>query len=167
MPTEVYVKFFDPNVGSLSKVTIASGDQEVVPIAAISACFYGKEGTLLQRTQIPLILCWAATVHKVQGLSLDAAVMDLGKDVFEPGMAYVALSRVRTLNGVALLNFEPQKMTANKRVHEEMARLRQQSTCGSVLQSDGQTSDLLVQNCKRPDKSNSENRANPLVEDKR
>ena len=72
MPTEVYVKF--------SKVTIASGDQEVVPIAAISACFYGKEGTLLQRTQIPLILCWAATVHKVQGLSLDAAVMDLGKD---------------------------------------------------------------------------------------
>ena len=136
MPTEVYVKFFDPNVGSLSKVTSASGDQEVVPIAAISACFYGKEGTLLQRTQIPLILCWAATVHKVQGLSLDAAVMDLGKDVFEPGMAYVALSRVCTLNGVALLNFEPQKMTANKRVHEEMARLRQQSTCGSVLQSD-------------------------------
>ena len=70
-----------------------------------------------------MILCWAATVHKVQGLSLDAAVMDLGKDVFEPGMAYVALSRVRTLNGVALLNFEPQKMTANKRVHEEMVRL--------------------------------------------
>ena len=44
------------------------------------------------------------------------------------------------------------------------ARLRQQSTCGSVLQGDWQTSDLSVQNCKRPDKSNSENRANPLVE---
>ena len=55
-------------------------------------------------------------------------------------------------------------MTANKRFHEEMARLRQQSTCGSVLQSNGQTSNLLVQNCKHPDKSNSENRANPLVE---
>ena len=59
----------------------------------------------------------------MQGLSFDTAVMDLGKDVFEPGMAYVALSRVRTLNGVALLNFQPKKMTANKRVHEEMARL--------------------------------------------
>ena len=34
----------------------------------------------------------AATVHKVQGLSLDAAVIDLGVNVFEPGMAYVALS---------------------------------------------------------------------------
>ena len=67
-------------------------------------------------------------------------------------------------NGVALLNFGPQKMTANKRVHEEMARLRQQSTCGSVSQSDGQTSGLSVQNCKRPYKSNSETRANPLVE---
>ena len=59
----------------------------------------------------------------MQGLSLDAAVMDLGKDIFKPGMAYVALSRVRTLNGVALLNFQPKQMTANKRVHEEMARL--------------------------------------------
>ena len=51
IPTEVYFKFFVPNVGSLSKVTIASGGQEVVSIESISACFYGKEGTLLQRTQ--------------------------------------------------------------------------------------------------------------------
>ena len=78
--------------------------------------------------QVPLILCWAATIHKVQGLLLDAAVIDLGTNVFEPGMAYVALSRVRTLNGLALLNFEPSKVKANKRVHEEMGRL-----CGSRL----------------------------------
>ena len=77
----------------------------------------------MQRLQIPLILCWAATVHKVQGISLDAAVIDLGSNVFEPGMAYVALSRVRTLSGVALLNFDPAKLKANKRVHEEITRL--------------------------------------------
>ena len=82
---------------------------------------------MLQRTQLPLILCWAATLHKVQGLSMDAAVLDLGDTVFEPGMAYVALSRVRTLDGVALSSFEPQKVKANKRVHEEMKRLRQKS----------------------------------------
>ena len=40
MPTEVYVTFFVPYVGGLSKVIIASGEQEVVPIEAISACFY-------------------------------------------------------------------------------------------------------------------------------
>ena len=109
--------------GNCQRYHVVSEEQDVVPIQPIPACFYGKEVTLLQRTQITLILCWAATIHKVQGLSLDAAVMDLGKDLFEPGMAYVALSRVRTLNGVALLNFQPKKMTANKRVHEEMARL--------------------------------------------
>ncbi len=87
-----------------------------------------------------MILCWAATVHKVQGLSLDSAVMDIGKDVFEPGMAYVALSRVRTLNGVALLNFQPRKITANKRVHEEMSRLRHESVYGAETQTLGQLS---------------------------
>ena len=64
---------------------------------------------MLQRTQLPIILCWAATLHKVQGLSLDAAVLNLGDKVFEPGMAYVALSRVRTLDGVALSSFEPER----------------------------------------------------------
>ena len=43
--------------------------------------------------------------------------------MFEPGMAYVALSCVRTLGGLALLNLEPTKVKANKRVHEEMERL--------------------------------------------
>ena len=68
-------------------------------------------------------MIWAATVQKVQGLSLDAAVIDLGVNVFELGMAYVALSHVWTLDGLALLNFEPTKVKANKRVHEEMERL--------------------------------------------
>ena len=145
IPTEVYVQFLDPKVGRLSKVPVVSGQQDVVPIQAISAKFYGKEGTVLQRTQMPLILCWAATVHKVQGLSLDAAVMDLGTNVFEPGMAYVALSRVRTLNGVALLNFQPRKITANKRVHDEMARLRQESVHDNDMSHKKQTLSHLVQ----------------------
>ena len=113
LPVEVYVRFLDPNVEQLSRVPVFLGEQNV-PIRPISARFYGKEGTLLQRTQIPLILCWAATVHKVQGLSLNAAVIDLGVNVLEPGMAYVALSRVRTLGGLALLNFEPSKVKANE-----------------------------------------------------
>ena len=90
LPMEVYVRFLDLNVGWVSRVPVSSGEQDIVPIRPISARFFGKEGTLLQRMQIPLILCWAATVHKVQGLSLDAAVIDWGVNVFEPGMAYVA-----------------------------------------------------------------------------
>lgn len=67
-------------------------------------------------TGFPIILSWAMTIHKAQGSTHDAAVMDLGDDVFEEGQCYVALSRVRNLSGLYLKRFSKNSIKANKHV---------------------------------------------------
>ena len=68
--------------------------------------------------QVPLILAWALTIHKSQGASLDAAEIDIGSDIFECGQTYVALSRVKNLNGLYLTSFDTKKIKINAKVKE-------------------------------------------------
>lgn len=68
--------------------------------------------TLMIISQIPLKVAYACSVHKTQGITLDYAIIDLN-DVFEYGQAYVALSRVKTLQGLSLKNFIPEKIFAH------------------------------------------------------
>ena len=77
------------------------------------------------RKQFPLILAYAVTIHKCPGLSLDSTLMDLSDRVFSPGMAYMALSRVRTLDGVHLIVFDPDSITVSCESLQEINRLRQ------------------------------------------
>jgi uncharacterized protein YpbB len=76
--------------------------------------------------QIPLRLAWAITIHKSQGMTLDAAEIDLG-DAFEPGMGYVALSRVRSLSGLKLMNLNEMALKVHPKILQQDEIFKEQS----------------------------------------
>ena len=69
-------------------------------------------------SQVPLILAWALTIHKSQGATLDAAEIDVGSGIFECGQTYVALSRVKNLDGLYLTSFDASKIRINRKVKD-------------------------------------------------
>lgn len=96
-------------------------------------------------TQIPLRLAWALTVHKSQGQSIDAAVIDLSR-AFEYGQGYVALSRLRTLSGLYLRGFREEALKVHPEVKEKdkefRALSREASRVFGALQESGELEEL-------------------------
>ncbi len=77
---------------------------------------YYREGELVSsRDQYPLRLAYGITIHKSQGMTLDELVVDCNR-IFECGQAYVALSRIKTLAGLYLRSFNPNKIVVNEEV---------------------------------------------------
>ena len=96
-------------------------------IAAPESWSVEENGKILAKiTQVPLRPAWAITIHKSQGMTLDAAEIDLS-GAFEEGMGYVALSRVRTLGGIKLLGLNDIALKVRQEILEFDAELRTRS----------------------------------------
>jgi len=77
-------------------------------------------------TQYPLKLAWAITVHKSQGMTLSSAEIDLSK-TFETGQGYVALSRVRDLNGLTLKGYNEKALQVDQIILDIDKRIKESS----------------------------------------
>lgn len=85
---------------------------------------YEEDGKVLYKMiQFPFILAYALSIHKVQGCTLDYAIVDIGHSVFEASMSYVALSRVRSLEGLFLEAYQPYKIFCDKEALEFYEKL--------------------------------------------
>lgn len=85
------------------------------------------ENVIFFRSQIPLILAWACTIHKSQSATLDLVIADLGS-IFLEGQSYVALSRVRNWNSLYLLDYKRNKIKANQDAVEFMKSEREKDS---------------------------------------
>lgn len=72
----------------------------------------------ISRCQIPLILAYAITIHKCQGSTLESAYIDIGSSIFEYGQAYVALSRVKSIDALYLHSYSRNVIKAHPKVIE-------------------------------------------------
>jgi ATP-dependent DNA helicase PIF1 len=70
----------------------------------------------VKRSQVPLIMAYAVTIHKCQGATLDSALIDIGPSTFEVGQAYVALSRVKNLESLYIYDIDPLAFKAHPKV---------------------------------------------------
>ncbi len=136
--------------GTLGTVVSCKGGQDPVILLANGkritiekASWKIEEDNMVKAelTQYPLRLAWAITVHKSQGMSLDAIEVDLSRS-FEPGMGYVALSRVRTLDGLTILGMNEKALEVNQEVLEFDEQLRAASMEAEALHAKLETKSL-------------------------
>jgi len=116
LQSQIYVSFDDRNVGTTYQ---SRSYENNIPISTFTQEYFYL-WRYIDRIQFPLTPCWACNVHKLQGISVDSAVVYLGQSIFQPGQSYVALSRiVRSIDGIYLTALCVQRIYADKQIMEE------------------------------------------------
>ena len=135
-PSIIWVLFQEEHIGKdyrkeYSHLFNHRIDRHWVPILEVTRQFRRHQMQVLRR-QFPLRPSAAKTIHRCQGDTLNEAVVDLPSAKREH-MHYVALSRLRSISGLHILNMNENKIAVSKKVQDEMTRLRQKATLNSHI----------------------------------
>lgn len=101
-------------LNTTAKVATVKFCNEVLAPIAYEMWELDDDDAIVSRMQIPLVLGWACTVHSSQGSTLDLAICDGGDSIFSPGQFYVAIGRVRSVEGLYLSDFNPKVIRCDK-----------------------------------------------------
>ena len=135
IPNTIYIKFDDQKAG-LQRIDRGNDkfakENKVVPIERVQFRIKISERSssspCIERTQFPLTLSWASTIHKVQGLTVNKLVVNVTlkkQRCFGYGQLYVAFSRVTKLTGLFIVgNINKRQIRADQRVTENYESLR-------------------------------------------
>ena len=98
-----------------STITVKFDNGITYPVPKHTFEYYYHDKLAAERLQFPIRLAYGITIHKSQGMTLDKLVVDCSR-IFEKGQAYVAISRVKTLEGLFLKSFSPDKVLVDEKV---------------------------------------------------
>ena len=96
---------------------LLDGREELIPFIRIQ----NEDDPDIDFHYVPIKLAWAVTIHKSQGLTLDAIEIDIGANIFSVGQAYTALSRARNLKSVRIRDVAARSFCASQDVKEFLA----------------------------------------------
>jgi len=123
IPQAVQVLFDNEKIGKKQESSTQGSEHKPINITL----FEENLNNNAIRRQFPLRLAWACTTHKVQGITTDKAVVSM-KHIFVAGMAYVALSRVTSINGLVIEDLDEDKIYCTEEISDALQKMPQYLT---------------------------------------